>query len=89
MDAQALSDLIREIPDFPKPGVGFKDITPVLADPEALGAVVDHLAEPYLETGITAVAGIEARGFVLATPVARTLGAGFSRTAFTARRAST
>ncbi len=77
MDAEALSDLIREIPDFPKPGVGFKDITPVLADPAALAALVDHLAEPYLETGITAVAGIEARGFVLATPVARALGAGF------------
>ncbi len=77
MNAAELSSLIRDIPDFPKPGVGFKDITPVLADPTALGSVIDLLAQPYADAGITAVAGIEARGFVLATPVARALDAGF------------
>jgi len=77
MNAAELSSLIRDIPDFPKPGVGFKDITPVLAHPTALGSIIDLLAEPYAEAGITVVAGIEARGFVLATPVARALNAGF------------
>ena len=66
----ALEELIREIPDFPVPGVGFKDITPVLADPIALASLVDLIAEPFRGEDIVAVAGIEARGFVLATPVA-------------------
>lgn len=67
--------LIRDIPDFPSPGVLFKDITPVLADPEALSWVVGDLAEPF--DGVDAVIGIEARGFILATPVATRLDAGF------------
>ncbi len=71
------ASLIRDIPDFPKPGILFKDITPVLADAEAFGAVVDDLAAPYRDAGISLVAGIEARGFILATPVAGRLGAGF------------
>ncbi len=77
MDAASLEELIREIPDFPVPGVGFKDITPVLANPDALVALVELIAEPFESAGITTVAGIEARGFVLATPVAARLGAGF------------
>jgi adenine phosphoribosyltransferase len=72
-----LTALIRDIPDFPEPGVIFKDITPVLADREAFAELVDALAEPFFDTGITKVAGIEARGFTLATPVAERLGAGF------------
>ena len=73
----ALEELIREIPDFPVPGVGFKDITPVLADPIALASLVDLIAEPFRGEDIVAVAGIEARGFVLATPVAIALEVGF------------
>lgn len=70
-------DLIRDIPDFPKPGVLFKDITPVLADPEAFAELVDDLCAPYKVGTIDKVAGIEARGFILATPVAEQLKAGF------------
>lgn len=72
-----LASLIRDIPDFPEPGVVFKDITPVLADAEAFSTLVDGLAQPFLNQQITKVAGIEARGFTLATPVADRLGAGF------------
>ena len=72
-----LENLIRDIPDFPEPGVVFKDITPVLGDPDAFSALVTAMAEPYHGQGITKVAGIEARGFTLATPVAGKLGAGF------------
>lgn len=69
--------LIRDIPDFPEPGVVFKDITPVLADADAFSQLIDALAEPFEGKGVTKVAGIEARGFTLATPVAGRLGAGF------------
>jgi len=69
--------LIRDVPDFPKPGITFKDITPLLADPEAFAEVVDRLAEPFVGRGVTKVVGIEARGFVVAAPVAHRLGAGF------------
>lgn len=74
---EQLTSLIRDIPDFPEPGVVFKDITPVLADGQALGTLIDALTEPYLDAGISKVAGIEARGFTLATPIADRLGAGF------------
>lgn len=72
-----LSALVRDIPGFPAPEVVFKDITPVLADASALRAAVDLLAAPFREAGVTVVAGIEARGFVLAPPVALEFGAGF------------
>jgi adenine phosphoribosyltransferase len=71
------ADLIRDVPDFPKPGVVFKDITPVLADPDAFSALIDQLCAPYERGSVTKVVGIEARGFILATPVAEQLGAGF------------
>jgi adenine phosphoribosyltransferase len=67
---------IRDVPDYPKPSVLFKDITPLLADPAAFAATVAGLAEGY-EAVVDKVAGIEARGFILAAPVACTLGAGF------------
>lgn len=70
-------DLIRDIPDFPEKGVVFKDITPVLGDPVAFSGLIDAMSEPYGDSGITKVAGIEARGFTLATPVADRIGAGF------------
>lgn len=72
-----LVDLVRDIPDFPEPGIMFKDITPVLGDPTALHQLVGDLAAPFTDAGVTKVAGIEARGFILATPVATALGAGF------------
>ena len=68
---------IRDVPDFPKPGVMFKDITPLLRSPEALENVIRSLAEPFRKSGITAVAGIESRGFIFGACVARALDAGF------------
>jgi adenine phosphoribosyltransferase len=68
---------IRDIPDFPEPGVVFKDITPVLADARSLAELVEALADPYRDAGVTKVVGIESRGFILGTPVAMALGAGF------------
>ncbi len=73
----SFSSLIRDIPDFPEPGIVFKDITPVLADGKVFSELITAMSQPYLEKGITKVAGIEARGFTLATPVAERLGAGF------------
>lgn len=72
-----LTSLIRDIPDWPEPGVVFKDITPVLADGKAFASLIDSLMEPFHDSGVTKVAGIEARGFTLATPIANRLGAGF------------
>ncbi|HEX6300227.1 MAG TPA: adenine phosphoribosyltransferase [Acidimicrobiia bacterium] len=72
-----LETLIRDIPDFPEKGVVFKDITPVLGDPEAFGELITSMSAPFVDLGITKVAGIEARGFTLATPVADRIGAGF------------
>lgn len=69
--------LIRTIPDWPTPGVMFKDITPALGDPEALFDLVESLAEPFLDTDITHVVAMEARGFILGAPVAMLLNAGF------------
>lgn len=68
---------IRRIPDYPKPGVLFEDITPVLADATLFRDVVDGLAAPFREAGVTHVVGIEARGFVLGAGVALALGCGF------------
>ena len=72
-----LASLVRDIPDFPEPGIVFKDITPVLADHEAFGELIAALADAYRQLPIDKVAGIEARGFTLASPVALQLGAGF------------
>lgn len=72
-----LEDLIRDIPDFPEKGIVFKDITPVLADPVAFNTLIEEMSAPFSDKGITKVAGIEARGFTLATPVAGRIGAGF------------
>ena len=69
-------ELIRDVNDFPEPGVLFKDITPVLADREAFTRLIDDLSEPFAGR-VDKVAGIEARGFILATPVAEELQTGF------------
>jgi adenine phosphoribosyltransferase len=74
---EQLARLVRDIADFPQPGVGFKDITPLLGDAAALAAVVDGIAAHFAEQRIDKVVGIEARGFVVAAPVAVRLGAGF------------
>ncbi len=68
---------IRDIPDWPEPGIVFKDITPLLADHSALSSAIDAMIEPFADQGITKVVGIEARGFILAAPIAVRLGAGF------------
>ncbi len=71
------SRLLRDVPDFPKPGILFKDITPVLADGRAFADAVADLAAPWLATVPDAVAGIESRGFVLGAALALRLGCGF------------
>jgi adenine phosphoribosyltransferase len=75
--ADELRTLIRDVPDFPKPGIMFKDITPLLRSARGLERSVNELAEPYRHAGVTFVAGIESRGFIFGSCVARILGAGF------------
>ncbi len=78
-EAQRLwRELVREIPDFPTAGVGFKDITPVLAHPVAFAACADALTERFATAEVEAVAAAEARGFIFGIPVAERLGAGFA-----------
>lgn len=72
-----LKSLIREVPDFPKPGINFYDITTLLKHPEGLRQAVDALSEQFAGTKIDAVVGIEARGFIFAPAVAYHLGVGF------------
>ncbi|SCF85184.1 adenine phosphoribosyltransferase [Streptomyces sp. Ncost-T10-10d] len=74
---ELLLSRIRDVPDYPKPGVMFKDITPLLADPPAFAALTETLAELCVRHGATKVAGLEARGFILAAPVAVRAGMGF------------
>lgn len=77
--ATAMTDwtrLLRDIPDFPKPGILFKDVMPVLADPQAFAAAIAELAAPWRDARIDAVLAIEARGFLLGAPLAHALGAG-------------
>jgi len=68
---------IRDVPDYPQPGVVFKDITPLLADPVAFGGLVEALAALCVRHGATKVVGLEARGFILAAPAAARAGIGF------------
>ncbi len=80
MPDQASFDLnpwIRNIPDFPKPGIQFKDITPLLSDPDAFGAVIERLAERYGGARIDTIAAAEARGFIFGAPLALRLHTGF------------
>ncbi len=72
-----LAETIRSIPDYPKPGIIFRDITTLLADADAFAQAVDSLTTPYANLKIDKVAGLEARGFILGGAVARQLGAGF------------
>ncbi len=75
--SDAIASAVRTIPDFPEPGIQFKDITPILADPRLLREAVNGLAEPWRDRGITKVIGIESRGFILGAMLADELGAGF------------
>jgi len=68
---------LRDVPDFPKPGILFKDVTPVLADPHLFRRVVDAMAAPFQGQRIHRVVGVEARGFLLGAPIAMALHAGF------------
>jgi adenine phosphoribosyltransferase len=72
-----LQSRIRDVPDYPKPGVVFKDITPLLADPAAFRAMTDEFIRVAVELGATKVVGLEARGFILAAPAAVAGGFGF------------
>lgn len=76
-DTSILQDCVRDIPDYPKPGVVFKDITPLLADPAAFSTAVDAIVVSFGRGTIEKVVGIEARGFIVAAPVAYHFGAGF------------
>jgi adenine phosphoribosyltransferase len=76
MNEADLRALIRDVPDFPKPGILFKDLTPLLARSDSLRATVDLLTAPWQGRGVTVAAGIEARGFLLAPMVAERLGVG-------------
>lgn len=80
MDTRAdidLKSLVRTIPDYPKPGIMFRDITTLLGDARGLSACIEQLATPYTDQKVDAVAGIEARGFILGGAVAERLGCGF------------
>lgn len=76
-DRVDLRELIRTIPDHPKPGIKFRDITTLISDPVGLRAAIDGLLLPFLTAGIDLVVGIEARGFILGGAVAHELGRGF------------
>jgi adenine phosphoribosyltransferase len=74
---ELLRSLIREVPDFPQPGIVFKDITPLLADEAGFSTAIDMIVVHYGRGNVDKVVGIEARGFILASPVAYHFGAGF------------
>ena len=73
----ALRRAIRDIPDFPKPGIMFKDITPLLRDPVLFRAATEAMGAPFRDQGVTHVVAIESRGFILGGPIAQILNAGF------------
>jgi adenine phosphoribosyltransferase len=77
MDIDQIKALIRDVPDFPEPGIVFKDITPVLADPMAFSTITDMIVVHFGRGNVDKVVGIEARGFIMASPVAYHFNAGF------------
>jgi len=72
-----LTDYIRDVPDYPKPGIVFKDITPLLGDPGGLAMAVEQMANPFRGKGVELVCGAESRGFIFGTAIAQALSAGF------------
>ncbi len=77
MTAEEIKKLIRNVPDFPKPGIMFRDFTPLIGDARGFAAVVDQLAQPYVGK-VDVVLGIESRGFIIGAPMAYRLGVGFA-----------
>lgn len=81
MDLEAtsrrLEAMIRDVPDFPQPGIIFKDITPILQSPQGLREAIDAMVEPFRDAGIDAIVGLESRGFVFGAPIAYNMGLGF------------
>lgn len=77
LQVQDLGALIENVPDFPKPGIVFKDITPLLADPAGLSLAVELITQPFRSKSVCKVVGAESRGFIFGTAVARNLSAGF------------
>ncbi len=77
MDKEVVKSIIRDIPDFPKPGILFKDVTPLFQDAEAWSHVVDFFYEKFKDKGITKIVGVESRGFLLGPALALRLGVGF------------
>ena len=77
MELAQLKNLIRDVPDFPKAGISYKDITTLLKDPAGLMAAIRAMLGPFADDGVELVVGIESRGFILATPMALDLGCGF------------
>ena len=75
-DAESLQELIADFPDFPKPGIVFRDVSPLLNDPRALTAAAELMAEPFCDMEVTHVAGIESRGFIFGPLIAERLNAG-------------
>lgn len=76
-DSGSIESLIRDIPDFPKPGIIFKDITPLLKDPVAFRQVIDRFGAYYRDHGLDLIAAVESRGFIFGAPLAIQLGIGF------------
>jgi adenine phosphoribosyltransferase len=77
VNADQLRRFVRDIPDFPKPGIMFRDVTPLLLEPAALEGAIEALTEPFRNLRVDRVLGIESRGFMLGAPVALSLGVGF------------
>src|SRR5688572_2442099 len=77
MDTQQLANHIRDIPDFPKPGIMFKDITTLLKEPRAFASAIDALVERYRDERLDIIAAVESRGFIFGAPLAYALNLGF------------
>lgn len=75
---ERLETLIRDVPDFPKPGIVFKDITPILRDAQGLRDAIDAMAAPFSDAGVDVIVGLESRGFVFGAPMAYNMGLGFA-----------
>ena len=71
-------ELIRDIPDFPKKGIQFKDITPVISNPDSFRQVIKEMSSPFLNKGLQSVVAVEARGYIFGAPIANHLGTGFT-----------
>jgi adenine phosphoribosyltransferase len=76
-NVEELAGMLRDVQDFPRPGIVFKDVTPLLADPAALSLAVEYLTQPFRDRHVDLVVGAESRGFIFGTAVARNLSAGF------------